>query len=288
MSNGLYARTENYSDLPPEWHFIRQEAMLVRHLIGDGVTALGRAYNGEKGIGQYYIGFFSLSVGLERLAKLIIIADHAIDCSGPLTASDWVKKYGHNLDELLNQVESISRKRALNLEYARPNNPITSSIIDNLSSFADAKFGRYANYMGMENPGNDLHEPIGRWWNEVGKNILEEHYLDDNAKSNLENRARTMAKPFENNTTVTLYDENRQRIPDELAAFMHTEQAAIVQVKSRYHSLTIVRWLAEIYRSLSETATHQAGQHGFWQSYEFFRCYITNNKGLDYKVWPKP
>lgn len=287
MSNGLYARAENYSDLPPEWHFIRQEAMLVRHLIGDGVTALGRAHNGEKGIGQYYIGFFSLSVGLERLAKLIIIADHAIDCNGPLTASDWVKKYGHNLEELLEQVESISEKRMLKLEYIRPSNPIASSIIDNLGSFAEAKFGRYANYTGMENPNNDLHEPIAKWWSEVGKKILEEYYLDGNAKSNLENRARTMAKPFENNTTVTLYDETRERIPSILAAFMHSEQAGIVQKKSRYHSLTIVRWLAEIYKSLSITATHQAGQNGFWQSYEFFNCYIKCDRELNYVVWPR-
>lgn len=287
MSNELYARKANYSDLPPEWHFIRHEAMLVRHLIGDGVTALGRAHNGEKGIGQYYIGFFSLSIGLERLAKLIIITDHAIDCSGALKASDWVKKYGHDLGELLNQVEIISGKRALNLQYTRPNNPIAFSIIENLSSFADAKFGRYANYMGMENPGNDMHEPIGKWWTEVGTKILEEKYIDKNVKSSVENRARTLAKPFEDNTMVTLYDETRQRIPDMLATLMHSEQASIVQTKSRYHSLTIVRWLAEIYRSLSETATHQAGQKGFWQSYEFFLCYIARNTELNSKVWPK-
>lgn len=52
----------------PEWHFIRQEAMLVRHLVGAGATALGQAnYANQKG--EFYRAFFELSVGMERLAK---------------------------------------------------------------------------------------------------------------------------------------------------------------------------------------------------------------------------
>jgi hypothetical protein len=54
-----------------------REAALVRHLLGSGVTALGRA-DYATGLGEYYSAFFGLSIGLERLAKLVLVADYAI------------------------------------------------------------------------------------------------------------------------------------------------------------------------------------------------------------------
>jgi hypothetical protein len=70
----------NPSDIP-EWHALRREATLVRQLVGAGVTALGRANYADKK-GDYYTAFFGLSIGLERLVKLILVADYAISNSG--------------------------------------------------------------------------------------------------------------------------------------------------------------------------------------------------------------
>ena len=65
----------------PEWHSLQREAALVRHLVGSGVTSLGKASYGNK-IGEYYTAFFGLSTGLERLAKLILVVDHVIINNG--------------------------------------------------------------------------------------------------------------------------------------------------------------------------------------------------------------
>jgi hypothetical protein len=48
----------------PEWHALKREAALVRHLLGSGVTSLGRA-NYADNMGEYYTALFGLSVGLE-------------------------------------------------------------------------------------------------------------------------------------------------------------------------------------------------------------------------------
>ena len=61
----------------PEWHAIEREAALVRHLVGSGATALGRA-NYADNIGEYYTAFFGLSVGVERLAKLILVRTNGV------------------------------------------------------------------------------------------------------------------------------------------------------------------------------------------------------------------
>ena len=79
----------------PERHALLREAALIRHLLGSGVTALGRANYAE--IGEYYIAFFGLSTGLERLAKLIVVADYAISNSRQLPKQKIVSNYGHNL-----------------------------------------------------------------------------------------------------------------------------------------------------------------------------------------------
>jgi hypothetical protein len=80
----------------PEWHAIRREAALVRHLVGSGVTALGRASYADK-LGEYYTAFFGLSVGLERLCKLALVADHAISHNGGMPQEGVVSRFGHKL-----------------------------------------------------------------------------------------------------------------------------------------------------------------------------------------------
>lgn len=65
----------------PEWHALGREASLVRYLIGSGATAIGRANYADK-MGEYYTAFFGLSVGLERLSKLILVARYAIENRG--------------------------------------------------------------------------------------------------------------------------------------------------------------------------------------------------------------
>jgi len=57
------------SDFPPEWHTIGREAELAVEQTASGITALGRANHRRKG--YYTQAFFGLSIGLERIAKLI-------------------------------------------------------------------------------------------------------------------------------------------------------------------------------------------------------------------------
>ena len=112
----------------PEWHFIRQEAMLVRHLVGAGATAIGQAnYANKKG--EYYRAFFELSVGMERLAKLILVADYALTHSGKLPDEKHVRQFGHDLKSLFAAVDQVSATRVLKLDYPRPSDAVATAII---------------------------------------------------------------------------------------------------------------------------------------------------------------
>lgn len=125
----------------PEWHAIRRECALVRHLIGSGATALGRAnYADQKG--EYYTAFFGLSVGLERLAKLILVADHAITNAGQMPDQQVVRRFGHKLADLMDATARVSANHTLKLDYPRPTDAVSQKIVECLDAFADAGRGR--------------------------------------------------------------------------------------------------------------------------------------------------
>lgn len=147
----------------PEWHALGREASLVRHLIGSGATALGRANYADK-MGEYYTAFFGLSVGLERLSKLILVARYAIENQGRIPDERLVKTFGHKLIDLTTEVENISVKMQLLLSYSRPSHEIPQKILECLDSFADARRGRYANFTSLDSPNLTPDEPINKWW----------------------------------------------------------------------------------------------------------------------------
>ena len=113
----------------PEWHAIGREAALVRHLVGSGATALGRA-NYADNIGEYYTAFFGLSVGVERLAKLILVADYAISNGGQMPGQAVVRKFGHKLVELTDAADPVAEKHKLTLIFPRPTDAIGAKIVE--------------------------------------------------------------------------------------------------------------------------------------------------------------
>lgn len=270
----------------PEWHALGREASLVRHLIGSGATAIGRANYADK-MGEYYTAFFGLSVGLERLSKLILVANYAIENSGKMPDEKVVRKFGHKLIDLANEVESISEKMQLSLRYSRPTQEIPQKILECLDSFADARRGRYANFTSLDNPNLTEDEPINKWWGEVAECILEKHYYGKTVQKRVESRAElinSMISPF---TMVIQTNESGHTMHDVESASIRTGQNAIVQKWGRYHSLAIARWLSTVLSELSHIACYTHNIDGFFGLNEYFYSYTVDDSFLKTrKVWP--
>ncbi|MCS0534362.1 hypothetical protein [Citrobacter portucalensis] len=270
----------------PEWHALGREASLVRHLIGSGATAIGRANYADK-MGEYYTAFFALSVGLERLSKLILVAHYSIENQGRMPNEKVVRKFGHKLIDLTNEVENISEKMQLSLRYSRPTQEISQKILECLDSFADARRGRYANFASLDNLNLSNDEPINKWWGEVAECILEKHFYGKVAQKRVESRAElidAMISPF---TTVIHTNESRDTMQDVKSASIRTGQNAIVQKWGRYHSLAIARWLATVLSELSHIACYEHGIDAFLGLNEYFYSYTVDDSFLKTrKVWP--
>ncbi|MGU8111842.1 hypothetical protein ACV1WV_07990 [Serratia marcescens] len=270
----------------PEWHALRREALLVRHLIGSGATAIGKANYADK-MGEYYTAFFGLSVGLERLSKLILVANYAIENKGRMPNEKILMKFGHNLIKLIDEVGEVSRKMQLTLRYSRPTKEIYQKILACLDSFADARRGRYANFSSLDNPNLTSNEPINKWWGEVAECILEMHYYGKVAQRRVEGRAELNDAKISQFTMVLHTNESGSTMQDVKSTSIRNGKNAIVQKWGRYYSLAITRWLVMVLSELTHVACYKHGIYAFLGFNEYFDCYTVDDEFLKTrKIWP--
>ena len=270
----------------PEWHSLGRETKLVRHLLGAGATSLGRAGYGDQ-MGEYYTAFFGLTVGLERLAKLILVADHAISNGGTMPNEHTVKMCGHKLVCLLNAAADIETKHGLKLKYERPTDPISAKIVDVLDAFADATRGRYANFAALGDPTLSTEEPISRWWADVATLILSSHYEGKPIQSRVEAEAAAIheiASPF---VMIIQSNESSDTMHDVHTASRRTGQTKVVQRFGRFYALTVVRWLSELLSELAMQACYTHKIDSFLGLWEYLQTYTVPDDFLKRrKVWP--
>jgi hypothetical protein len=271
----------------PEWQALRREASLVSQLIGAGVTALGRASYGS-GFGEYYTAFFGLSIGIERLAKLILVADHALTNAGALPDQKVVRGFGHDLKALTDKVDQIATRRNLKVDYAKPQDPICWAALNSLNAFASASQGRYANFEAIGNPAFDpAQEPVNKWWAEVVEPILTKHYRGTGREAKVRTNAQMVNALVGGSASVLHTDEGGRSMRDVETASERTGQTKWAQKYGRYYTLCIVRWLSNVFEELARDAANGRGMDALFGHWEFFSTYtVTDDFLLNRKTWP--
>ncbi len=273
--------------LSPEWRAVNREASLVRQLIGSGITALGRASYGS-GLGEYYTAFFGLSVGIERLAKLILVAEHAISNAGALPDQNVVRQFGHKIRDLCTNADQITAKHCLTLDYPKPTDPICWAVVDCLDAFANAAKGRYANFGAIGNPSfNPADEPINRWWAEVVEPILARHVRGTAREATIKRNAQMVDAVIGSSSFVLHVNEGGQTMTEMQVASERSGMTKWAQQYGRFYTLCIVRWLADIFSELSRSGGYSKGIDALFGHYELFYGYRADDSTLmTRKVWP--
>lgn len=241
--------------LSREWMALQREAALAAQQIGSGVTALGSA--DHHNMGYYAQAFFGLSIGLERLAKLIVVADYAIENSGAFPTNLTLRQIGHNLDLLLNKCEAISIVRRTGMEYCmRPNDPVHIGIVRTLTEFA--RVSRYYNLdliVGLS--ASNVPEPIAAWWNRVASIIIEKHYSESRRKRDYAIASDLHAQAGDA-ILVRGSTEDGQDISNLEELMIRDRITLIVQKHGRRYTLQIVRWLSFLITELSGNIANEA------------------------------
>src|SRR5438128_8770471 len=189
---------------------LQQEGYLIRTSIAQGLTSLRSANLNKKG--DYYAAFFGLSIGLERLLKVIIILDYMAGNELRAPAGSMVRKSGgrsgHDLLELLKNVCLIPTKSATHPLASLVPCSLEYEIIKHLSDFGES-CGRYANLEALAS-GHAQLDPLSAW-KTIAVKILETD-VPRRQKEVVRAQATALATDMAHFTLARSHDLDRQQL----------------------------------------------------------------------------
>lgn len=150
---------------------LQQEGHLARTSLLTGIDLLLRANLDERRVGNFYSAFFQLTIGLERILKLVIITNHMLENNyNPPTDDELRKKYGHNLKSTYLHALSVRNKWG----HGKAIMPASASIDDKILDFLE-KFANKARYYNLRELNNTTADrgPLGDWYT-ICKEVAED------------------------------------------------------------------------------------------------------------------
>jgi hypothetical protein len=116
---------------------------------------------------------------------------------------------------------------------------------------------------------------------------LKEHYHSQPAQKRVEAQAKALDKMMSSKSAVLFFTETDETMQDVLSSSLRSGQTELVQRYGRFYALTVIRWLTEVFSSLSELACHTHKIEAFFGVYEYFQTFTVPDKHLlNRKIWP--
>ncbi|MGL4824328.1 MAG: hypothetical protein ACRC2W_15385 [Plesiomonas shigelloides] len=143
-----------------EFRLMLQEGHLASSSIRGGINYICKANIDDTKRGMFYSGLFQLSIGFERLMKIVVILQHKIDHDNKNPENNTLKKYGHNIEELYDTVLNIAVRHGVKIE----SDDIHTKILNVLSMFGTGS--RYYNLDKLTGRNNN-EDPLSLWYDIV-------------------------------------------------------------------------------------------------------------------------
>lgn len=229
-------------------------------------------------LGYIYQSFFSLSVGLERLCKLILLYEYFMR-KGHNPPSNYLKSKGHVLTSLFSEAASLAPQYGCEKYFLKfKPETVYDLILNNLSDFATCNRYFHLNKLSGYQHSED---PVMRWDKEVNEYIINKHFHKNTPRNNA---MIEIAEKISDFSTVLHHDERGK----EILNFKDLMEASLkVETKQKYsmfYTFCLVKALCQLqyeqYFVLSSDAC----------LYEFFTIFRTEEKrALKLKTWnPHP
>lgn len=267
----------------PVWNALAREAAISAEHLGNGAAILGKAnYAHHAHYGQ---AFFALSTGIERGAKLALAIDYALSNGGDFPSPKALRDFGHNLRDLLIEVDNMAERRGLPADERLPNTEIHEGIVSVLSEFA-SNITRYYNLdfvMGNVHR-NAQGDPIGSWFSAVTMLIIKKH-LTKKHHEKIENNARLIAELMQPVSHVSHTSESGDHLGTVYEASVQTGLIEFAGPYTRMYVLQIARFFSHVMSALTYSAYKE--QMDFIPHLsEFFAIYNNNDTYLkSRKTW---
>ena len=227
------------------WFPLEQEGYLAHACLCNGLTALRRANLGEQK-GLFYSAFFELSIGFERMLKLILILDH-MDCNDRLLPnSKTIKEFGHKLLCLFDHTKAVAAKRDLVFldQFEKGSLPI--EILEFLDAFAHPD-GRYFNINKLTSDNlQSKANPLEQWGNIVSRIMRKYATPQEQARSKMSNKPNAEYADISFSMISDLNNKYLDCVPLQLRA-MEVDIAAYYAI---YALVSLISALRELIDSL--------------------------------------
>lgn len=238
------------------------EGSLTAYSLAEGLDCLRKANIYEKGM--YYQAFFSLSIGLERLLKLIIIYDYRANNNGTFPENKEIKEKGHNLYKMFNIVAPNILK-----------NNLYNSIINFLSDFA--KTTRYYNLDVLTGEESQKLNPLEEW-NYIERMILKEY----DAEIKITPNKNILANNLNQIADVVFLDMNLNTVSDAMYIVNEIEERDTIQ---GYSVLTFYKIISALVNILTEREIKNNLFPCLREFFSHFRANYTDGEIRRKKSW---
>lgn len=236
---------------------LSREAQFAAQSLALGVTALGNANYAQTA--NYAQMLFSLSIGLERAAKLVLCLDYVAH-HGRYPDGRRVRQYGHDIQRLLGEVDGIgSTMTGAHWDSRLPRSEIAANIVEVLSDFAN-NITRYYNIDTITGDRRSKsYDPVAAWHQRVSTLVLKKH-LTERRRAKIEWDARELAKVVGAYVSVVHSHEDRTPITDVITASTQTALGDVEKPYTRMYVLRICRFVATVIEGVSERARSRLSQ----------------------------
>ena len=260
----------------PVFSLLQQEGYLTRSCLYIGLSAIKRANIETKG--DFYVAFFQLSIGLERLMKLTLILDYMATHNLQLPNNKWIRGYSHNLSELVKSVQSIEKRISLDrlIDELLRSETTENQILNFLDEFSQKT--RYANLDSLTGK-NSHSDPLERW-SELTKKIYSSEIPDD-VRKQVEDDAFFAHQLLSSNTIVWFSDLEKQSLSLE-SGWRQTNMFRLAAPFVIWHIMKIIYPIYKVMDDVCGLA--QATNRSYSDEmvvptmYEFFIDFVSNDK----------
>jgi hypothetical protein len=271
-------------DGSPQFLALNREASLALEATRSGLEAISTAHSSRPG--AYLKAFFDLSTAIERIGKLAVVIDHALQNDGAFPNDETLRRVGHDVVELNGAMQAIrERYPADNDLKTYPEDEIVPIMLTCLSDFA--KGARYYNLdflVGGRGAGRALGDPVAVWRERVAAPILAKHYPKAR-RSKDEAMAEALGERLEPYSFVRGWDESGALVSDMTTRLTNAQAAKYLQRWTPFYLCRLFRYYTMLLKDLSYASLDRRVPFVPWMGDHFGRFVNDDSFFKQNKVW---
>jgi hypothetical protein len=242
-----------------------REAELSAQQLGNGLSSI-RKYSFAE-IGYFYTGIFSVTIGLERLLKLVVLFYYK-QKNTTYPNNTYLRNKGHDLSDLIKEARSINSINNYGIDESVFEDSLSQVIIEFLKDFA--KQSRYYNLDAASGKFQSGNEPLARWDRDVCVELIRRHF-----KLTEKKKAMFVAQQLMLPASITHTHEDGSSINDPDSYILSCIQINDKQRYSMLYIYRIIRFAVKLFKKIEP-----------FQLWELFVIYEqTDTQALQNKVW---